>query len=108
MLLYPWADTHPAVSGTSPITGVSYSHAPPDFYFYDAEGLRVGDFMGDYGGNLYYGNIGPIRDLLSYSIKGGIANWGYGSDTDKNPAEAPYVDYGPYPGSGILWMSPEM
>ena len=108
MLLYPWADTHPAVSGTSPITGVSYSHAPPDFYFYDAEGLRVGDFMGDYGGNLYYGNIGPIRDLLYYSIKGGIANWGYGSDTEKNPAEAPYVDYGPYPGAGILWMSPEM
>jgi len=108
MLLYPWADSHPGVSGTSPITGVSYIHAPPDFYFYDAEGLRVGDFMGDYGGNLYYGNIGPIRDLLYYSIKGGIANWGYGSDTEKNPAELPYVDYGPYPGSGILWMSPEM
>jgi len=108
MLLYTWADTHPDVSGTSPVTGVSYSHAPPDFYFYDAEGLRVGDFMGDYGGNLYYGNIGPIRGLLHYTIKGGIANWGYGSDTEKNPAEAPYVDYGPYPGSGILWMSPEM
>jgi hypothetical protein len=108
MLLYPWADTHPSVSGVSPITGVSYSHAPPDFYFYDAHGLRVGDFMGNYGGNLYYGNIGPIRDLLWYSIKGGIANWAYGSDIAKNPAEAPYVDFGPYPGAGILWMSPEM
>jgi hypothetical protein len=108
MLIYPWADTHGSVTGVSPISGISYVHAPPDFYFYDAHGLRVGSYIGDYGGNLYYGNIGPIRDLLWYSIKGGIANWGYGSDTDKNPSEAPYVQYGPYPGSGIIWLSPEM
>jgi len=36
MLLYPWADTHSDVSGVSPVTGTSYGHAPPDFYFYDA------------------------------------------------------------------------
>jgi hypothetical protein len=108
MLLYPWADTHSNVQGTSPISGANYYSAPPDFYFYDAEGLRVGDFMGDYGGNLYSGNIGTIHELIWYSVKGGIAPWAYGSDTDKNPVEAPYVDYGPYPGAGILWMSPEM
>jgi hypothetical protein len=111
MLIYPWADTHSNVQGTSPISGASYGHAPPDFYFYDAEGLRVGDFIGDYGGNLYSGNIGPIRDLLWYSIKGGIAPWAYGADVETNPAEDPYVQdeiYGNYPGAGVLWISPEM
>ena len=111
MLLYPWADTHSNVVGVSPISGVSYSHAPPDFYFYDVEGLRVGDYMGDYGGNLYSGNIGPIRDLLYYTIKGVIAPWAYGADVETNPVEDPYVQdetFGNYPGAGILWMSPEM
>ena len=111
MLLYPWADTHASVSGTSPISGRSYSHAPPDFYFYDASSLRVGDYMGDYGGNLYYANIGPIRDLLSYTIKGGICPWAYGADVEKNPVEDPYVQdeiFGNYYGAGLLWLSPEM
>ncbi len=107
MLLYSWAMTHPDVSGKSPISGSTYSHAPPDFYFYDVSSLRVGDFMGNYGGDLNSGNIGPISALLTYEIKGGIAPWAYAADIDKNPAEAPYVN-GDYPGSGLLWLSPEM
>ncbi|MCK5029952.1 MAG: PKD domain-containing protein [Thermoplasmatales archaeon] len=111
LLIYPWASTHASVSGTSPISGHSYSGAPPDFYYYDASSLRVGDFMGDYGGNLYYNNIGPIYDLISYPVYGGICPWAYGADVEKNPAEDQYVEdetFGNYPGSGILWLSPEM
>lgn len=111
MLIYPWAYTHISVSGTSPISGYSYSGAPPDFYYYDASSLRVGDFMGDFGGNLYYNNIGPIYDLISYPVYGGICPWAYSADVEKNPAEDPYVEdeiFGNYPGAGILWLSPEM
>jgi len=111
MLLYPWADSHSSVVGISPISGESYNHAPPDFYFYDASQLRVGDFMGDYGGNFNSGNVGPIRALLYYSIKGGIAPWAYSGDVETNPAEDSYVQdeiYGNYPGAGIMWISPEM
>jgi hypothetical protein len=111
MLIYPWADTFPGVSGTSPITGETYSHAPPDFYFYDASLLRAGAFMGDYGGDFNKGNTGPIRDLLSYTIKGGIAPWAYAADVETNPLQDPYVQdetFGNYPGAGILWVSPEM
>ncbi len=111
MLLYSWADTHPDVSGTSPISGYTYSNAPPDFYFFDASSLRLGDFMGNYGGNLYYGNIGTIHELIYYSVKGGINSWAYAADIVKNPIEDPYVKdeiFGNYPGAGVLWLSPEM
>ncbi|UCF11765.1 MAG: hypothetical protein JSW06_06855 [Thermoplasmatales archaeon] len=111
MLIYPWADTFASVSGTSPISGTTYSHAPPDFYYYDAVGLRLGDFMGDYGGDFNNGNVGPIRDLLWYSIKGGSAPWAYAADVIANPSQDPYVDdetFGNYPGAGMLWISPEM
>ncbi|MFO7677000.1 MAG: M14 family zinc carboxypeptidase [Thermoplasmatota archaeon] len=111
MLLYPWADTHSGVTGTSPITGTSYGHAPPDFYFYDVSSLRLGSYMGTYGGLLNQNNIGTIHEIIWYSVKGGIANWGYGADVEKNPAEDPYVQndiFGNYPGSGILWVTPEM
>ncbi|MBU0496894.1 MAG: hypothetical protein KKG04_02945 [Candidatus Thermoplasmatota archaeon] len=111
MLIYPWADTYSSVTGTSPITGTSYSHAPPDFFYYDAVGLRLGDFMGDYGGDFDQGNVGPIRDLLYYSIKGGSAPWAYAADVIANPNEDPYVNdetFGNYPGAGMLWISPEM
>ncbi len=111
MILYSWADTHSDVTGTSPITGETYRHAPPDFYFYDASGLRAGDFIGDYGGDLDENNIGTIYELISYSVKGGIAPWAYGADVETNPAEDPYVNdeqFGNYPGAGILWTSPEM
>jgi hypothetical protein len=111
MLLYPWAMTHSEVSGTSPISGTTYSHAPPDFYFYDVAMLKTGDYMGNYGGDLNQGNIGPISDLLWYTINGGIAPWAYAADVIQNPVEDPYVEdeiFGNYPGAGILWSSPEM
>jgi hypothetical protein len=111
MLLYPWADTHSGVTGTSPISGYSYGHAPPDFYFFDASSLRVGDYMGNYGGDLNPGNIGTIYEIIWYSVKGGICPWGYGADVETNPVEDPYVQdevFGNYPGSGMLWLSPEM
>lgn len=107
-LLYSWSSNHDSISGTSPLTGESYSHAPPDFYFFDASTLRVGDYIGDYGGNLDENNIGTIPAILYYEAPGGLCPWGYGADTVKNPLEAPYVDYGPYPGAGVLWISPEM
>ncbi len=111
MLLYPWAMTHPDVSGTSPVTGATYTHAPPDFYFYDVALLKTGDYMGDYGGDLNENNIGPISDLLWYTINGGIGPWAYGADVVQNPVEDPYVEdeiFGNYAGAGILWASPEM
>ena len=52
-LLYPFAGTHNAVYGTSPISGETYSAAPPDFYFFDAVGLRLGSYMGNGGGDGY-------------------------------------------------------
>jgi hypothetical protein len=111
MLLYPWADTHSNVNGVSPITGTSYGHAPPDFYYFDASSLRLGSYMGTYGGLLDADNVGTIHEIIWYSVKGGIANWGYGADVEKNPAEDIYVQnhiFGNYPGSGILWVTPEM
>jgi len=111
MLIYPWAYTHISVSGTSPISGYSYGGAPPDFCYYDVSSLRVGDFMGDYGGNFYYGNVGTIYELIWYAVYGGICPWAYSADVEKNPAEDPYVEdeiFGNYPGAGLLWHSPEM
>jgi hypothetical protein len=107
MLLYPWGSTHSNVIGTSPISGYSYDYAPPDFYYFDTSSLRVGDFMGDYGGDLNANNIGTIPGTVGYAVKGGIAPWAYGADKAKNPVEAPYVN-GDYPGAGLLWLSPEM
>ncbi len=72
MLLYPWADTHSDVSGVSPVTGTNYGHAPPDFYFYDVGSLRLGDYMGDYGGDLDEDNIGTINEIIWYSVQGGM------------------------------------
>jgi hypothetical protein len=111
MIIYPWADTHSDVTGISPITGESYRHAPPDFYFFDAAGLRFGNYMGDYGGDLNKNNIGTIYELITYSVKGGICPWAYAADVETNLVEDPYVQdeiYGNYPGAGILWYSPEM
>ena len=111
MLLYPWSSNHDNVYGTSPITGKTYSHAPPDFYFYDACSLRLGDYMGDYGGDLNENNIGTIPDTVGYEAPGAIAPWAYGADVVSNPVEDPYVQdevFGNYPGAGVLWLSPEM
>jgi len=108
MLLYSWSSNHDSIYGTSPLTAKSYSHAPPDFYFFDSSSLRLGDYIGDYGGNLDKNSVGTIPDTVGYEAPGGICPWAYGSDTLKNPVEAPFVDYGSYPGSGVLWLSPEM
>jgi len=111
MLIYPWADTHSEVSGTSPISGATYSGAPPDFYFFDVASLRIGSYMGNYGGELDESNIGPVHEIIWYSVKGGMTPWGYGADVETNPAEDPYVQdeiFGNYPGAGILWVTPEM
>ncbi|HEC77410.1 MAG TPA: hypothetical protein ENI33_09195 [Thermoplasmatales archaeon] len=113
MFLYPWAETHSGVTGVSPISGYSYDHAPPDFYFYDAEALRCGEFVGNPSGDGEFNpsNIGTIYELIWYPVYGGIAPWAYGADVIKNPVEDPYVEdetFGNYPGAGILWLSPEM
>jgi len=109
MLCYSWTSTHENVYGTSPITGKIYSYCPPDLYYHDAAGLRLGDYMGDYGGDFDEDSIGPAASIL-YEAPGAIIPWMYGSDVEKNPAEDPYVEdeiFGNYPGSGILWISPE-
>jgi len=111
MLLYPWSSNHDDIYGTSPITGEKYGYAPPDFYYFDASSLRLGDYMGDYGGDLDKNSIGTIPDTVGYEAPGGICPWAYGADVVKNPVEDPYVEdetFGNYPGSGILWVSPEM
>jgi hypothetical protein len=107
MLLYPWGSTHRSINGISPITGYSYEYAPPDFFFFDASSLRLGNYIGDYGGNLDKNSIGTIPDTVGYVVKGGIGQWAYGADVVKNPVEDPWV-VGNYPGAGILWLSPEM
>ncbi|RLF38727.1 MAG: hypothetical protein DRN12_07995 [Thermoplasmata archaeon] len=111
MLLYPWADTHVGVNGVSPLSNRSYSNVPPDFYFYDISSLRLGSYIGDFGGDLNPSNIGTIHELIDYSVRGGICPWAYGADVNSNPAEDPYVkdeSFGNYPGAGILWISPEI
>jgi hypothetical protein len=110
-LLYPWGSTHSSIVGTSPITGYTYNYAPPDFYFFDASSLRLGDYIGDYGGNLDKYSIGTIPGTIGYSVQGGIGPWAYGADVEKNPVEDPFVKdetFGNYPGAGVLWLSPEM
>jgi len=113
MLIYPWASTYNSVSGTSPISGDTYEGAPPDFYYFDAAGLRLGAYMGDGGGDepLDETNIGTIDELIWYTVHGGLSPWAYAGDVIANPQEDPYVEdevFGNYPGAGILWYSPEM
>jgi hypothetical protein len=108
LLLYPWGSTHSSITGVSPITGYTYTYAPPDFYFFDSSSLRLGDYMGDYGGDLDKYSVGTIPQTVGYSVQGGIGPWAYGADVTKDPVEDPYVDYGPYLGAGLQWLSPEM
>lgn len=107
MLLYAWGSTHSNINGKSPITGHSYNYAPPDFFFFDASSLRLGDYIGNYGGNLDQEDIGTTPGTVGYVVQGGIGEWAYGADIAKNPVEDPWV-IGNYPGAGILWLSPEM
>lgn len=108
LLLYPWGSTHSSIVGVSPITGYSYTYAPPDFYFFDASSLRLGSFIGDYGGHLDKTSIGTIPQTVGYVVQGGIGPWAYGANPVRSPVEIPYVQHGPYPGASILWLSPEM
>ncbi|HDM67068.1 MAG TPA: PKD domain-containing protein, partial [Thermoplasmatales archaeon] len=111
MLLYPWADTHAGVDAISPITGHLYRNVPPDFYFYDASSLRLGSYIGDFGGDLNPSNIGTIHELITYSVRGGICPWAYAADVEAHPYEDIYVrdeTHGNYPGARILWISPEI
>ena len=109
-ILYPWQLEHSSVSGTSPISGRTYQRVGPDFYFYDASGLRLGNYTGDYGGNLNSGNVGNSY-TLGFGGPGVLTSWGYGADVVKNPAEDSYVadeTFGNYPGAGMLCLDPEV
>ncbi len=109
-ILYPWKNQHPGIYGTSPISGRTYERVPPDFYFYDAACLRLGDYVGNYGGDLNSGNVGNSY-TLGFGGPGVIPHWAYGADVEKNPAEDPYVQdetFGNYPGAGMLGLDPEI
>ncbi len=111
MLLYPWSSTHRDVVAKSTISGEEYAYAPPDFYFYDAACLRCGSYMGDFGGDLDEGNIGPSAATIEYEAPGCIDAWAYGANVERNPAEDEYVKdeiFGKYPGAGIFWVTPEL
>jgi len=109
MLLYPFWEAHSSVKGTSKISGKSYTSAPPDFYFYDAAGLRLGSYIGNPSGdgNFNKNNVGTVKELIWYEGRGDLASWGYAADVTENPKEDKYVE-GNYPGTGALWLTPEM
>lgn len=107
MLLYPWSSNHDNVYGTSPITNRTYSHAPPDLYYFDADATRLGNYIGDFGGDLNKYNIGTIPDTVGYEAPGAISPWAYGANIERHPVEDPYVE-GNYPGTGVLWVTPEV
>ncbi len=111
MLLYPWSSTHPDVKAKSPFSNKEYSYAPPDFYFYHTASLRLGEYIGCYGGALNEYNIGTIPDTVGYEAPGCIAAWAYGANLKLSPMEDEYVMdeiFGNYDGCGILWISPEL
>ncbi|HWR27944.1 MAG TPA: DUF2341 domain-containing protein, partial [Candidatus Thermoplasmatota archaeon] len=105
---YSWSNMNyrTTLGAISPISGRNYpGYCPPDFYFLDAALLRVGNYVGDYGGNLYSSNIGPWPYTLGYDADGTSCDWWNGGDVITNPAEDPYVNdeiYGNYPGCGIM------
>jgi len=112
-LIYPWASTNLDIYGTSQISGYTNQGAPPDFYFYDASALRLGAYMGNCCGDGVFNqyNVQTVAEYLSYSAYGAIMNWAYAADVEQNPAEDQYVEdetFGNYPGTGALWVSPEM
>lgn len=100
MLLYPWGCVYDSIYGTNPDTGQSWSNAPPDFYWFDTSYCRMRDYIGSYGGTF---EVAPPPAIL-YSAYGTQLDWAYASNA---PHEAGYVKYGPYPGAGIQWISPE-
>ncbi|OYT27828.1 hypothetical protein B6U98_06020 [Thermoplasmatales archaeon ex4572_165] len=111
LLIYPWSGTFPGLNEISPITGKTYKNVPPDFFFFDASSLRLGDYMGDFGGDLNKDTVGTTSEHIDYRVKGGMGEWGYAADVVKHPEQDIYVKdekYGNYNGSGILWVTPEM
>jgi len=111
MLLYPWSSTHADVKGKSPFSNKVYSYAPPDFHFYHTACLRLGDYMGDFGGDLNEDNIGTIPTTVGYPAPGCLAAWAYGGNVKRARAEDEFVNdelYGNYDGCGIFWVSPEI
>lgn len=111
MILYPWSSTHMDVKGTSPFSDKKYTYAPPDFYFYHVASLRLGEYMGTYGGVLNEENIGTIPTTVGYRAPGCLAAWGYGGNVNNSPAEDEFVHdevFGNYEGCGICWVTPEM
>ena len=107
-LLIPWGSTRSNVQAVSPTTGRAWDYAPPDYEFYDVFSNRMGDYIGDFGGNYGQYNVGTPFGIVGYSAHGTYLDFGYGSDTAVNPLEAPYVQYGPYPGSSVFWITPEI
>jgi len=110
MLLFPWSSSHDTVLATSKKSGEQYDYAPPDFHFYDISSLRLGSFIGSFGGTLDENSIGPVPPTVGYAPPGGIMPWAYGGDVLNNSAEDSHVQdeiYGNYHGAGILWTSPE-
>ncbi len=110
MLLYPWSSTHKNITAKSPFSERKYEYAPPDFNFYHAACLRLGEYMGDYGGVLDERNVGTIPATIGYEAPGCIAAWAYGANVEECPAEDKFVDdedNGNY-NCGIFWVSPEM
>lgn len=111
LLIYPWASTFHGVSEESGISGETYDNVPPDFHFYDAASLRLGEYMGDFGGDLNEKRVGTIQSLINYPVKGGLTPWAYAANVEKHPQQDPFVNdekFGNYPGSGIFWVTPEM
>ena len=111
MLLYPWSSTHANIKAKSPFSKREYAYAPPDFYFYHVACLRLGEYMGSYGGEFNEDNIGTIPATIGYEAPGCIAAWAYGANVKRCPAEDEFVNdelFGNYDGCGIFWVSPEM
>lgn len=111
MILYPWSSTHADVKAKSPFSEKEYTYAPPDFYFYHVASLRLGEYMGTYGGALNEHNIGTIPTTVGYRAPGCLTAWGYGANVNNSPAEDEFVDdevFGNYEGCGIFWVTPEM
>lgn len=111
MLLYPWSSTHEEITAVSILSGKEYTHVPPDFHFFDVTAHRIGNFMGNYGGRIDEDSIGTVPDTVGYEARGAIGPWAYGADVEKHPAEDDFINdeiFGNYPGTGILWFSPEM
>ena len=110
-ILYPWSAQHPGINGTSPLSNKTYEHVPADFYFYDAAGLRLGEYIGDYDGDLNSDNVANSHTFFGTTCGGIIPHWVYGADVEKNPVEDPYVQdeiFGNYPGAGLLGFTPEV